>query len=140
MNDKVNLRLGALLRQCRVDRGVSQRELAQRSAVPDTRLSAIERGRVVGPGRGFVERVCAALKLPQAERARLLQAATHDRCLREVDQCFEDPARIELVARAFDAAGLLHVEDCQELADLLDEQVRAREVLRKARRRKEVAD
>lgn len=137
MEDKSNLRLGALLREIRTELGVSQRELARGSAVPETRLSAIERGRVVGPGRDFVERVSKALRLPQSEATRLGQAATHDRCLRDASACYLDHVRMELIARAFDAAGTLNDDDCASLSDLLEQLVSAKENLRKARKRKE---
>lgn len=71
-------RLGAVLRELRVERGLQQQELAGRLGIPSSVLSKIEAGE-----RGFdileARAVCAALGLPLAAFAERLEEALRER-------------------------------------------------------------
>jgi transcriptional regulator with XRE-family HTH domain len=58
--------LGAAIRAARIERGVSQEELAHRAAVDRSYLSSIERG-AQNPGIVSILRVTAALEMTATE-------------------------------------------------------------------------
>ncbi len=66
---------GELLRSYRLRAGWTQEELGDRSGLGVRTLRDMERGRVVSPRRGSVERLAAALGLSAAEHSRLGAAA-----------------------------------------------------------------
>lgn len=65
-NDPALLALGAAIRRCRQARGVSQEELAHRSAVDRSYMSSIERGGQ-NPGVLTVVRVAHAMDMTMTE-------------------------------------------------------------------------
>ncbi|MEJ7784756.1 MAG: helix-turn-helix transcriptional regulator [Solirubrobacteraceae bacterium] len=68
--------LGAALKALRLERGLSQEELAHRASLHPTWISHLESGRE-NPAWGTVRRLAAALEVPLstlAERAERLQA------------------------------------------------------------------
>ena len=70
------LGLGAALRELRLERGLSQEELAHRASLHPTWISHLESGRE-NPAWGTVRRLAVALEVPLgvlAERAESLQA------------------------------------------------------------------
>ena len=64
--DPALVALGAAIRTARLDRGISQEELAERSAVDRSYMSSIER-RVQNPGIVSILRVTGALGMTAAE-------------------------------------------------------------------------
>ena len=67
------LALGAAIRQARLEKQISQEELAHRSEIDRSYMSSIERGQQ-NPGIVSVLRIAKALELPASEllaRARL---------------------------------------------------------------------
>jgi len=65
-NDPDLVALGAAIRRARVERGVSQEELAFRSGIDRAYMSSIERGQQ-NPGIASLIRVAVALGLSAAE-------------------------------------------------------------------------
>jgi len=65
-NDPALLALGAAIRRCRQARGVSQEELAHRSAVDRSYMSSIERGGQ-NPGVLVIVRVAHAMDMTMTE-------------------------------------------------------------------------
>jgi transcriptional regulator with XRE-family HTH domain len=65
-NDPALLALGAAIRRCRQARGVSQEELAHRSAVDRSYMSSIERGGQ-NPGVLTIVRVAHAMDMTMTE-------------------------------------------------------------------------
>lgn len=68
--------LGAALRELRLERGLSQEELAHRASLHPTWISHLESGRE-NPAWGTVRRLATALEVPLgalAERAESLEA------------------------------------------------------------------
>lgn len=76
---------GAMVRRLRVERGISQNELARRGGVDPAYINRIERaGELTAngakikrslPGRGLILAIAAALDMSYAERDRLLYCA-----------------------------------------------------------------
>lgn len=65
-HDPALVALGAAIRAARIERGVSQEELAHRSAVDRSYLSSIERG-AQNPGIVSILRVANALEMTATE-------------------------------------------------------------------------
>jgi len=65
-NDPVLVALGAAIRRCRLAKGVSQEELAHRSAVDRSYMSSIERGGQ-NPGIVSIVRIARAMDLTMTE-------------------------------------------------------------------------
>lgn len=65
-NDPVLVALGAAIRRCRLARGVSQEELAHRSAMDRSYMSSIERGGQ-NPGIVSIVRIARAMDLTMTE-------------------------------------------------------------------------
>lgn len=65
-NDPVLVALGAAIRRCRIAQGVSQEELAHRSAIDRSYMSSIERGGQ-NPGLLSVARIARAMELTLTE-------------------------------------------------------------------------
>lgn len=65
-NDPVLIALGAAIRRCRLARGVSQEELAHRSAMDRSYMSSIERGGQ-NPGIVSIVRIARAMDLTMTE-------------------------------------------------------------------------
>ena len=68
--------LGAALKELRLERGLSQEELAHRASLHPTWISHLESGRE-NPAWGTVRRLASALQIPLgvlAERAEALEA------------------------------------------------------------------
>lgn len=95
----------------------------------DTRLNAIERGRVVGPGTKTVELIGRALGLIDNEMQSLREAGAHDRCMLVVQRNLTKPHQAVLIALALDAARVLSEDDCSELGRAIDRLVTTRERL-----------
>lgn len=106
-------------------RGLSQKQLAARCALDPTRLSAMERGRVVGPGIDIAERLAKALGLVGADRDAFLHAASRDRVMREVVRNLQ-PEDHGLIAASLDAISRLAREDVQEAEAGLRQMVAAK--------------
>lgn len=68
----VATRLGETLRCQRLDAGLSQRELALRSGVPQPNISAYERGRRA-PSDDTLERLRSVLNVPTFQRLRAMR-------------------------------------------------------------------
>ena len=139
MKNGKNYRLAYVVLKLRRARGVPQRVLADDAGVDGTRLSAIENCRVIGPGNDLVIRIASALKLGDAERAELLQAAAHDRVMREMARNLP-PERLRLLARCMDASRVLSQPDCEVLEDLVERLIGPREQLLPLPQGKEVTD
>jgi len=107
--------------------------------VHETRLSAIENCRIIGPANGLVLRIADALTLDDQERQELIQAAAHDRVMREMSRNLP-PDRLRLLARCLDAARILSDQDCVSLEDFVDGLIGPRATLKTALRRREAAD
>lgn len=112
----------------RRDRRVAQKALALTVGIDPTRLSALERGRVLGPAPDLVRRLCAALRLSPAESEQLRQAAAHDRVMREITRNV-DRERHQLLALSLDAAHVLSQEDCVALVAFIRRYVVPRQQL-----------
>lgn len=95
----------------------------------DTRLNAIERGRVVGPGAETIELIGRALGSTDSEMLLLREAGAHDRCMLAVQRNLTKPHQVELIALALDAARVLSEEDCSELGRAIRRLVTTRERL-----------
>jgi DNA-binding SARP family transcriptional activator/transcriptional regulator with XRE-family HTH domain len=67
--------VGQLLSRLRVDRGLSQEELADRSGMSVRAIRDLERGRVERPRRTSIALLCEALALTDGERAVFMRAA-----------------------------------------------------------------
>lgn len=78
--------LGCLLRRYRIDVGLTQEELAQRSGLSVRALADIERGRTAQPYLRSVRLIADALGLGEPGRAELLAALR--------DRVEEKPARL----------------------------------------------
>lgn len=104
---------------------MSQKQLANACGIDPTRLSAIERGRVVAPGRELVERAALALGLDEADRAQLIALEAHDRVMRQVVRILPVSTH-GLVAAALDAARLFAPEDARQLESGIRSGVSAR--------------
>lgn len=65
-NDPALLALGAAIRRARLERGVSQEELAHRSAIDRSYMSSIERGGQ-NPGIISIVRIACALEMTMTE-------------------------------------------------------------------------
>lgn len=65
-NDPVLVALGAAIRRCRLAKGVSQEELAHRSAMDRSYMSSIERGGQ-NPGIVSIVRIARAMDLTMTE-------------------------------------------------------------------------
>ena len=65
-NDPVLVALGAAIRRCRLAKGVSQEELAHRSAIDRSYMSSIERGGQ-NPGIVSIVRIARAMDLTMTE-------------------------------------------------------------------------
>jgi len=65
-NDPVLVALGGAIRRCRVAQGVSQEELAHRSAIDRSYMSSIERGGQ-NPGIVSVIRIAHAMDMTMTE-------------------------------------------------------------------------
>lgn len=65
-NDPVLVALGSAIRRCRIAQGVSQEELAHRSAIDRSYMSSIERGGQ-NPGLLSVARIARAMELTLTE-------------------------------------------------------------------------
>lgn len=65
-NDPVLIALGAAIRRSRLARGISQEELAHRSAVDRSYMSSIERGGQ-NPGIVSVARIASAMEMSMTE-------------------------------------------------------------------------
>ncbi len=65
-NDPVLVALGAAIRRCRLVKGVSQEELAHRSAIDRSYMSSIERGGQ-NPGIVSIVRIARAMDLTMTE-------------------------------------------------------------------------
>jgi transcriptional regulator with XRE-family HTH domain len=65
-NDPVLVALGAAIRRCRLAKGVSQEELAHRSAIDRSYMSSIERGGQ-NPGILSIVRIARAMDLTMTE-------------------------------------------------------------------------
>jgi transcriptional regulator with XRE-family HTH domain/tetratricopeptide (TPR) repeat protein len=70
--------LGELLRQRRVQCGLTQEELAERAQISPRSVGDLERGVQLHPHPGTLRRLAEALELPQQERNSLLWAAGAD--------------------------------------------------------------
>jgi transcriptional regulator with XRE-family HTH domain len=114
VKDKQHFRLAEAISRTRRARDVSQKQLASACGIDPTRLSAIERGRVIAPGRAFVERVAQALGLDEADRVELAALEAHDRVMRQAVRVLPAAAH-GLVAAALDAARLFAPEDARQL-------------------------
>lgn len=75
MNGEFDVPFHRLLRTLREQRGLTQKELADLSALSDRALRNLESGRVLHPRRNSVELLCKALDADAVTRARLLGAA-----------------------------------------------------------------
>jgi transcriptional regulator with XRE-family HTH domain len=64
--------LGRAIRQARLERGLSQEELAHRSGLHPTWISHLESGRR-NPSWGNIGKLCAALDMPVSELAQLAE-------------------------------------------------------------------
>jgi transcriptional regulator with XRE-family HTH domain len=67
--------LGELLRGHRFAAGLSQRALSERAGISVRTLPYLEQGQIRRPHAESVRRLAAALDLPDAARARLLEVA-----------------------------------------------------------------
>ena len=70
---------GARLRVLRADRGITQKDLAQRLNVSPAYLSALEHGRRGQPGPGLVLEICGHLDLTWDEAEDIKHLAAHSR-------------------------------------------------------------
>ena len=66
----------------RRQRGILQKALAASAGIDGPRLSSLETGRALGPGKELVDRISQALNLGDSEHDALLWAAAHDRSMR----------------------------------------------------------
>jgi len=132
-------RLGALICSLRTARQMKQIVVAAEAQLAETRLNAIERGRVVGPAPKFVEQIGRALQLDEPGLAQLRMAAAHDRCMREISRNWTDQHQLDLLAAALDAARVLSGPDSQDLTAAIRRLVATREGLTAFRTQAEVA-
>ncbi|MEP6482795.1 MAG: helix-turn-helix domain-containing protein [Rhodoglobus sp.] len=119
-----------MLRQLRLDAGLSQRELALRSGVPQPNIAAYESGRRV-PATRTLDRLVGVLKTPTLERLRAVKEpimrAAEARRLGEV-RVFGSVARGEASADS-DVDLLVHPAPDSSLFDLAGFMAEAEELL-----------
>lgn len=125
MDTKNFFRLAPALERFRKQRGVSQKAAALAAGIDATRLSALERGRVVGPGKDFIERLIRTIEMTPDEAGHLAELAARDRVMREVIRNFPSAAHAFLDA-ALDAAQVLAAEDVAEAERGLRQMVQAK--------------
>lgn len=97
-------RLGPAVASIRRVRGMQQAALAQVLGMTSTRLSAIERSRVVRVSDDAVRRIARALTCNEKELEQLLRAAAYDRLISEVRRNLKSEYQVEIVSIALDAA------------------------------------
>ena len=128
MEPKSFFRLAPALEALRKRRGVSQKAAALAAGIDATRLSAIERGRVVGPGQDFVARLVRSVDLTEEESRQVANLAARDRVMREVVRNLPEATHAFLDA-ALDAAQVLAAEDVDAAEQGLRQMVEAKERL-----------
>lgn len=128
MKHKFLYRFSQVIVGFRRDRRIAQKDLALTVGIDPPRLSALERGRVLGPSTDLVRRFCVALELSAVEAEQLQRAAAHDRVMREITRSV-DRDRHELLAKSLDAAHVLSQEDCEALAEVIRQLVEPRQKL-----------
>lgn len=107
--------------------GKTQTELAIRLGVAVTRVNAIERGRVLGPGVAIVDRLQPLLQL-SAEQTDLMRAvAARDRALLAAARGGLSASQIAFLAASLDAAVALGSQELDSLRQGLAAQVEARQ-------------
>ncbi len=125
--------------QTRRTKGISQKVLAAKLRVSETRLCSIERGRSVGASDAVVRQISAALNCTDLELEALLQAAAYDRLMREVRRTFPSEHQVEMLSIALDAAQVLSVEDSKTVISGLRRLVKPRADWKSLASGKEVA-
>ncbi|WP_328402825.1 helix-turn-helix domain-containing protein [Nocardia sp. NBC_00403] len=96
-------RVGALLREWRTRRKLSQLELSIRSGISARHISFVETGRTI-PSHAMIERFTEHLNIPLRERNRLLIAAGHAPTYRQRPLDDPDLAEAEAAVRRVMAA------------------------------------
>lgn len=94
----MRVRIGELLRHWRAIRGVSQRDLADRTGISTRHLAFIEKGRA-HPSRDAVIWLARALEVSEAEERAFLEAAGY---LAEADEVEIDEARRAEIRRSLE--------------------------------------
>lgn len=118
-------RLANHVAKLRLAIGISQRDAAAKGGIDATRLSALERGRVIGPGRDFVERVAKGLGVDGWRYGELQAIAARDRVMREAVRNL--PASSHgLVDACLDACHSLAEEDVHQMEVGLRQMVAAK--------------
>lgn len=120
-------RFGPLVHAYRIAAGQSQAELAQLLGVAATRVSAIERGRAVGPGGAVVDRLVPLLQLTPQQADLMRSAAARDRVLLGATRSGLSPAQVAFLATSLDAAISLGSQELEDLRLGLAAQVQARQ-------------
>lgn len=120
-------RFGPLVHAYRIAAGKSQNELAQRLGVAATRVSAIERGRAVGPGAAVVDRLVPLLQLTPQQAELMRSAAARDRVLLGATRSGLSSAQVVFLATSLDAAISLGSQELEDLRLGLAAQVQARQ-------------
>lgn len=124
-------RFGALLHSLRTAAGKTQTELAAGLNVATTRVNAIERGRVQGPGPAFVESLNGLLDLSLEQLSLLRSVAARDRVLLAATRSGLTEAQLAFLSASLDAAVAMNSEDLEALRRALLSQVAARERTRR---------
>lgn len=120
--------LGQRALLARTARGVSQKALALSLGVSAARICAIERGRVIGVSKEFVDQLGCLLGLDEDELAGLQRAAALDRVMREVLRNLE-PEAADVFSGLAQAMGALDKARWSSLEALLRRLARQSEEL-----------
>lgn len=124
-------RFGPLLQSLRTAAGKTQTELAAELNVATTRVNAIERGRVQGPGPAFVDSLNRLLDLSSKQQSLLHCVAARDRALLTATRSGLDLAQLAFLSASLDASVALSHDDLETLRRALLSQVEARERTRR---------
>lgn len=124
-------RFGALLRSLRTAAGKTQTELAAGLNVATTRVNAVERGRVQGPGPAFVESLNGLLDLSSGQLSLLHSVAARDRVLLAATRSVLTETQLAFLSACLDASLALNPEDLEAHRRALLSQVVARERARR---------
>ena len=119
-------RFGPLLRTMRMRLCIGQGAMAEMLGTTASRLSKIERGKILGPGPEFVERLCEPLHATPAESFFLARVAARDRLLSHVAKLGFSEPELDYLSTALDAAILLPPDVLAMLARNTRQQVNSR--------------
>ncbi|MFZ2099702.1 MAG: helix-turn-helix domain-containing protein [Oricola sp.] len=106
---------GARLRELRAERGMTQKEMAEKVGVSAAYLSALEHGHRGVPGWALLQRIIACLNIIWDDADELQRLALQSAPKVVIDTSGMDPAATELANLLGQAMGKLSREDLEHL-------------------------